>query len=456
MTNPLVAKAGSSTAWYTGLGLAEDASLLADGIQNRSWVEGTLAGLGGSLDTLALVVDPLGSLVWWGAAWLMEHVQPLKEALDWLAGDPDQIAAHARTWRNVATYTAEARAQYQDAVSSQTADWLGESGDAYRAYAGAQLAAMATISRLAGGISYAVEGAGILVGAVRAIVRDLIAQFVATLAVRLPLWLAEEGVTLGLATPLVVTQVSTLVSTWVNRIRRFIQGLLDSLRRLCGLITRLGELLTEVRAMLRNLVRRSPIVAEAGAGRPRTSGWSGARYVEEVDPAAARAYERIRGDTGDVEAIARNLDVDPSVVDRVKQHLFVEEHDLPVGPGDVRRGNFSADERTADLWNKARNGSLSADETAEFKRLLSHEYVESRLMEQGMPYRSSDPAAYNSFGINVPSAEYHGAHDLAPLVDHQRDPFAHWPGIFGRTAPDTTIASDLSNLDDIVRAALGG
>jgi hypothetical protein len=33
----------------------------------------------------------------------MEHVKPLSEALDWLAGDPGQISAHAQTWRNVAS-----------------------------------------------------------------------------------------------------------------------------------------------------------------------------------------------------------------------------------------------------------------------------------------------------------------------------------------------------------------
>ena len=48
----------------------------------------------------------------------------------------------------------------------------------------------------------------LLVGLVRGIVRDLIADFVATLAARLPAWLAEAGVTLGIATPWVVAQVS--------------------------------------------------------------------------------------------------------------------------------------------------------------------------------------------------------------------------------------------------------
>jgi hypothetical protein len=83
--NPLVAAARSSTIWYTGLGLAEDAAQISNGIHDNSWVDGTLGGVGGSLDVLGLVIDPLGSLVAWGVSWLMEHVRPLKEALDWLA-----------------------------------------------------------------------------------------------------------------------------------------------------------------------------------------------------------------------------------------------------------------------------------------------------------------------------------------------------------------------------------
>lgn len=37
-----------------------------------------------------------------GAGWLIEHVQPLQDALDMLAGDPTLVEAHAMTWDNVA------------------------------------------------------------------------------------------------------------------------------------------------------------------------------------------------------------------------------------------------------------------------------------------------------------------------------------------------------------------
>jgi hypothetical protein len=276
VSNPLVAQAHSSTTWYTGLGLVEDATQVASGIHNNSWVDGTLGTVGGSLDILGTVIDPLGSLAAWGVSWLMEHVKPLKEALDWLAGNPDEISAHAATWQNVAKFTLEARQRYSDAISSEIPDWLGESGDAYRQHAGIHLSIVDSIATAAHGISYAVEGAGLLVGLVRGIVRDLIAQFVATLAVRLPQWLAEEGLTFGLGTPVVIGQVASLVSKWADKIQRFIRALLDSLRRLQPLVHRLGEILTELRQMLNKLARSNPLKRgdEPNLGHGPGSGWT--------------------------------------------------------------------------------------------------------------------------------------------------------------------------------------
>jgi hypothetical protein len=266
VTNPLVAEAHSSTTWYTGLGLIEDAAQISSGIQNNSWVDGTLGTVGASLDVLGMVIDPLGSLVAWGVSWLMEHVKPLKEALDWLAGNPDEISAHAATWQNVSKFTMEARQQYSDAIKSQTAYWHGDSGDAYREHAGVHVSVMEGLSTAAHGISYAVQGAGLLVALVRGIVRDLIAQFIGTLAARLPQWLAEAGLTLGAATPVVIGQVASLVAKWVNKIQHFIRALLNSLRRLRPLLHQLGEILTGLMDLLKKLARSNPLKRGKGPG----------------------------------------------------------------------------------------------------------------------------------------------------------------------------------------------
>ena len=256
--NPLVVAGHSSTTWCTGLGLVEDAARISDGIHDNSWVDGTLGGVGASLDILGMAIDPLGSLVAWGVGWLMEHVKPLQEALDHLAGDPGEVAAHAATWRNVAASATTAGRQYADALGVQVGAWTGASGDAYRRHASQQLDAVSGIATASQAISYAVEGAGLLVGLVRGIVRDLIAQFVGTLAARLPQWLAEEGLTLGIATPVVVAQVAALITKWAERIQHVVRALLNSLRRLSGKLDELTGVLEDLKQTLRRLSRSDP------------------------------------------------------------------------------------------------------------------------------------------------------------------------------------------------------
>lgn len=194
-----------------------------------------------------------------------------------------------------------------------------------------------------------------------------------------------------------------------------------------------------------------------GADRAADIPWSGARYVENFDPAHGRAYDAIRANAGDTARIAENTGIPQSRLDQVKDHIFNREHDLPVGPGQTQRGNFTPEGSIADLWSKAEAGTLSPGEAQEFHRLMAHEYVESSLMNNGMPYRSSDPGAYDPVLGNRPTPQHHGAHDLAPHTDPTRDPFGHWPGAIGRDHPGVTeIAPDLSNLDDIIRTILGG
>ncbi|MEU8243568.1 hypothetical protein AB0C07_35395 [Actinoplanes missouriensis] len=259
MTSPLVAPVTGSTTGITGLGLVEDAHQIVTGIQNGSWIDASLGGVGASLEALSLVLDPIGGLVSWGVGWLMEHVSVLKEALDNLAGNADEVAAHATTWQNVAAYTQAARADYAARLSADVSTWAGEAGDAYRAHAGDHLAALDGIGVAAGGIASAVEGTGLLVALVREIVRDLIADFVATLAVRLPQWLAAEGLTLGIATPFVAGQVSSLVAKWAHRIQHFIRGLLSSLRQLLPKTDGLQRILETLQGLLQKMMRKNAV-----------------------------------------------------------------------------------------------------------------------------------------------------------------------------------------------------
>jgi hypothetical protein len=187
-------------------------------------------------------------------------------------------------------------------------------------------------------------------------------------------------------------------------------------------------------------------------GREPVGGFTGAGHIEQSSRAAEDAYAAIRADTGDVPSIAANTGIDEDVVAQVKKHLFMTVHDVPVGPGQVRSGYFTADERIAELWNKAGRRPLGPDDLNELRSLMSHEYVESRLMESGMPYRSADPASWED-GEIIFNPRHFGAHEAAPTASAAS--MRHWRAL-GLTPPSEPIAPDLSNIDDVVDAAKEG
>ncbi|WBC13747.1 hypothetical protein O7600_21820 [Micromonospora sp. WMMA1998] len=255
--NPLVAARQDTTTGYSGIGIVESLVDLRNGIENGSWIDSTIGGVGTSLEVLATCVDPIGSVVSWGVAWLIEHVKPLSDALDWLAGDPDQITAYAQTWHNVSRHVADQVTALSEAVRTEIATWTGPASEAYRRYSDQHVRHLAGLADASGLIGTVVEGAGLLVALVRELVRDLIADFVSVLAVRLWQWLAEEALTLGVATPLVAAQVSALVAKWAAKVAGLLTALARSVSRLRPILSKLGELLDTLRAALRGL-RRTP------------------------------------------------------------------------------------------------------------------------------------------------------------------------------------------------------
>ena len=195
-------------------------------------------------------------------------------------------------------------------------------------------------------------------------------------------------------------------------------------------------------------------------------GWSGAGWVEKPDPihdpdsvVAAEMYEEIRSADNKVElpALAKHTGVDESVLRQVKSHLFRAQHEVAIGPGAFKKGLFTPRRDVGELWFAAREGKLSEEGVQQFKHLMAHEYVESRLMKSGLPYIREydhlwelDPSDGKYYRPQFPQdIRDAGAHDLAP--NDKIGGFRHWRSL-GMEKPGVELADDLSNLDEVVKA----
>jgi hypothetical protein len=251
MSNDLIAAREDQTEWYTGLGIAESIADISSGVESENWVEAGIGIVATAGEAAAWATDPFGQLIQYGVSWLMEHLQPLRDALDWLAGDPPQIEAYAQTWRNVSTAVAATATTLRDRSQADTTSWQGAAANTYRSHATALAQAITDTAKTAELISLVVSVAGMLVASVRELVRDMIAELVAILIERAWLWAAETATVVG--APAAEAQIQALVAKWVGKVARVIAKLIRSLNNLDGLTKKLDELWELIRQALRRL-----------------------------------------------------------------------------------------------------------------------------------------------------------------------------------------------------------
>ncbi|MEU5692460.1 hypothetical protein [Actinosynnema sp. NPDC020468] len=262
MTNPLVAARQDSTTWHTGLNLIDDGVGLYEAVRSGSWVEAGLGVVGGGLDLLTMAMNPVSTLVSYGLNFLIEHVQPLQDVLNKLAGDADQIAAYSATWHNVGRAVGQAGTDFTTAVGRDTANWTGPAADAYRTHAGAKAGALSTAATCAHTLGAAVTIVGAITAAVRAMVRDLVTQAIGQF-VQVAL---EEIFSLGLATPFVAAQVSEQVAAWSARIGGVIKKLVSSASKLRPLMTKLDDIWKAIQKALSTLHGKGGKAPHEGGG----------------------------------------------------------------------------------------------------------------------------------------------------------------------------------------------
>ncbi|WIY00723.1 RHS repeat-associated core domain-containing protein [Amycolatopsis mongoliensis] len=249
MSNPLVAPTQDSTKAYSGVSLLESANDLKSAIESGDWASVALGAVGTALDALSMAMDPFGAILAAGVGWLIEHVGPLKEALNGLTGNADEIAAQSETWKNIATELGSVGEDLTGMVKTDTASWTGNGGDSYRQRAQDTVTLLETAQKGCEGASSGVKTAGEVVAAVRALVRDIIAELIGHLIS----WALQVVFTLGIGLTWVVPQVINAVAKTASKIADLVKRLVTALKALIPLLKRAGDLFSDAAKALKNI-----------------------------------------------------------------------------------------------------------------------------------------------------------------------------------------------------------
>lgn len=98
-------------------------------------------------------------------------------------------------------------------------------------------------------------------------------------------------------------------------------------------------------------------------------------YSKEAERHAVQYYESVRHMKTDIKRISDATGISQDKIEKIKQHVFILEHDLLDG-----RHRFAPSYDMAQSWQRLINNSFEEKDIV----LLKHEYAELRYMEKGL------------------------------------------------------------------------
>ena len=234
----LVAERQDARSGFEGLGIIEDGHALVEAIQGGSWMGTALGVAFTGLDVASAVSDPIGTLISMGLGWALEWVWPFNELFNALAGDAAQVEANAQTWENVAMSLGAAGAQLEEDTTTCLSDMAGDTVEAIRTSADGVAEHVQAASQWAQAMADGLRMASGIVQVVHDVVRQAISDLIGTIcSVAI-----EEACTLGLATALVIEQITTRVAALSTHVFEAIGHLKTAFSSFHGLLSELGRL----------------------------------------------------------------------------------------------------------------------------------------------------------------------------------------------------------------------
>ena len=248
----LVAERQDARSGFEGLGIIEDGHALVEAIQGGSWT-GTVLGVAFTgLDVASAVSDPIGTLISMGLGWALEWVWPFNELFNALAGDATQVEANARTWENVALALEAAGAQLEEDTATCLSEMAGDGIETIRTSADGVAEHVRAASQWAQAMADGLRMASGIVQVVHDVVRQAISDLIGTIcSVAI-----EEACTLGLATALVVEQITTRVAALSTHVFEAITHLKTAFSSFHGLLSELGRLWNTLTGAISSMFHR--------------------------------------------------------------------------------------------------------------------------------------------------------------------------------------------------------
>lgn len=286
--------------WAEGSGVLSSYKDLGESVGEQDAGGIAAAGTAAGLDTLGLVMDPVGTILGGVAGWAIEHVSFLREPLDAMLGDPPEIEARATAWHLLSLELAAQASAFEGAMAREVAGWEGEAADAYRLAAGRLTEALSATSQDTEGVSATVLNSAAMVGTVRSLIRDMIADWLGQLAAWLVASVISAGLAAAAAVPSMVLEATTLALHAAEQIGKVVARLDEAAAALAKLVATMGSRADDLATIGAHLPTSS--ASAAGSGPAGSVARAGAAIPTPVVPAGVA--DRLKTVRAGLEGVA--------------------------------------------------------------------------------------------------------------------------------------------------------
>ena len=394
MGNELVAEVKESETVWSGSRLIEDGFDLKEAFESKSWVAGGLATAATAADTAAAVMDPLGEALSTGIGWIIEHLWPLKDWLNELAGDSDAVAAAASTWTNIGTKLNSCATSLDTVCSSRLAGQESLAVATFKTLQAGSASHLRMTGEVAGAISGGLTLASMIVRMVHDMVRDAIADVIGKLTSKA----AIMAVSLGTAAPWAVSSVAADVSSWVTRLSKEVADVVLSSKNLKNLLYTARALFDDVATSFAHIPSK---IGDSLASIPTKVGETASRGMDNLARGVDRRIENVLDVVDNAMPQTRMVTPDGQVLTLAGQWRMMRQTDTPRygGGGSGPRGGNSAKsvpvKKSEEAFDRAQEAKqeVSRGRRLFLKKTTSSDHVEtlSGWSMKGRPERFQEP-----------------------------------------------------------------
>jgi uncharacterized protein YukE len=235
------------TEWYEGAGVVESVAGFVDTLTGDSEGEGVdvidaaIGGAGMVVDVIGSAANPLGAVFSAGVGWLMEHISFIREPLDALLGNPDEINANTDQLKQAAVEVKTIAQEHRQDVDAMGASWSGEANVAFRDNQEQLAKQYEALGKTMDGTAaiYAISGA--LVCELRALVFDWISDLVGELIAGAIIAAASAAPTFGGSIAAYAGYSGTRAGMLATKMAGRLAKLVKAMERFGGRIAKITE-----------------------------------------------------------------------------------------------------------------------------------------------------------------------------------------------------------------------